>query len=117
MPLFPRKINLFSGAEKFLDIRRCSIKLVYPMKNDNVTTALNLALAVLVLLSVFFALRTVFLTRSLRGMQALALQANQANGYRMAVTAIAQDTIAYSQKYPNPEIQRILGPLQAKPTR
>jgi len=83
------------------------------MKNDNITTALNLILAVLVILGVYFALRTIFLTRTLRTMQ---LQATQANTYRMAVEALAQDAIAYSQKNPNPDIQRILQqPAQAKP--
>ena len=85
------------------------------MKNDNITTVLNLVLAVLVILGVIFALQTIFRTRTLRSMQSLAAQASQANGYRMAVMSIAQDTIAYSQKNPNPEIQRILAPLQAKP--
>jgi hypothetical protein len=54
-----------------------------------------------------------FRTRTLRTMQ---IQATQANTYRMAVESLAQDAIAYSQKNPNPEIQRILQPaLAAKP--
>ena len=85
------------------------------MKNDNITTALNLILLVSVLLGVFFGVRSIFLGRTLRGMQTLAFQANQANSYRMAINAIAQDTITYSQKNPNPEIQRILAPALAKP--
>jgi hypothetical protein len=82
------------------------------MKNDNITTALNLVLAVLAVLGVIFALQTIFRTRTLRTMQ---IQATQANTYRMAVDSLAQDTIAYSQKNPNPEIQRILQPALAKP--
>lgn len=84
------------------------------MKNDNITTALNLVLAVLVILGVFFAVRTMFLTRTLRTMQ---IQAAQANTYRMAVEALAQDAVAYSQKNPNSDILRILQPAQtpAKP--
>jgi len=83
------------------------------MKNDNITTALNLVLAVLAILGVIFALQTIFRTRTLRTMQ---IQATQANTYRMAVESLAQDAIAYSQKNPNPEIQRILQPaLVAKP--
>ena len=82
------------------------------MKNDNITTALNLVLAVLVIFGVIFALQTIFRTRTLRTMQ---IQATQANTYRMAVDSLAQDTIAYSQKNPNPEIQRILQPALAKP--
>ena len=82
------------------------------MKNDNVTTALNLVLAVLAILGVIFALQTIFRTRTLRTMQ---VQATQANTYRMAVDALAQDAVAYSQKNPNPDIQRILQPAMAKP--
>ena len=82
------------------------------MKNDNITTALNLVLAVLAILGVVFALQTIFRARSLRTLQ---IQATQANAYRMAVEALAQDTFAYSQKNPNPELSRILQIAQAKP--
>jgi hypothetical protein len=82
------------------------------MKNDNMTTALNLMLAVLAILGVIFALQTIFRTRALRALQ---IQATQANTYRMAVEALAQDAIAYGQKNPSAEIQRILQPAQAKP--
>ena len=81
------------------------------MKNDNITTALNLLLAALAVLGVIFALQSIFRTRTLRTLQ---IQAAQANAYRMAVESIAQDTIAYAQKNPNPDIQRILAPLQVK---
>jgi hypothetical protein len=43
------------------------------------------------------------------------MQATQANGYRMAVEALANDTLAYSQKNPNSDILRILQLAQAKP--
>jgi hypothetical protein len=82
------------------------------MKNDNVTTALNLVLAVLAILGVIFALQTIFRTRTLRSLQ---MQATQANGYRMAVEALANDTLAYSQKNPNSDILSILQLAQAKP--
>jgi hypothetical protein len=82
------------------------------MKNDNITTALNLVLAVLAILGVIFALQTIFRTRTLRTLQ---IQATQANAYRMAVESILNDTVAYSQKNPNPEILRILQQVQAKP--
>lgn len=82
------------------------------MKNDNITTALNLVLALLVILGVVFALRTIFLTRELRTLQ---FQATQANAYVMGIEAIANDTIAYSQKNPNADILRILQDAQAKP--
>lgn len=82
------------------------------MKNDNVTTVLNLVLAVLAILGVVFALQTIFRTRTLRTLQ---IQAAQANAYSMAVESLAQDAYAYSQKNPNAEILRILPPIQTKP--
>jgi hypothetical protein len=82
------------------------------MKNDNITTALNLVLAVLAILGVIFALQTIFRTRELRSLQ---MQATQANGYSMAVESLANDAFAYSQKNPNPDILRILQLAQAKP--
>jgi hypothetical protein len=82
------------------------------MKNDYITTALNLVLAVLAIFGVIFALQTIFRTRELRTLQ---LQATQANAYSMAVQALANDTLAYSQKNPNADILRILQPAQAKP--
>ena len=82
------------------------------MKNDNITTALNLVLAVLAILGVVFALQTIFRTREMRTLQ---IQATQANAYRMAVEALANDTLAYSQKNPNADILRILQPAQSKP--
>ncbi len=82
------------------------------MKNDNVTTVLNLVLAVLAILGVVFALQTIFRTRTLRTLQ---IQAAQANAYTMAVESLAQDAYAYSQKNPNAEILRILPPIQTKP--
>jgi hypothetical protein len=82
------------------------------MKNENITTALNLVLAVLAILGVIFALQTIFRTRELRSLQ---MQATQANGYRMAVESLANDAVAYSKNNPNLDILRILQPAQAKP--
>ena len=82
------------------------------MKNDNITTFLNLVLFVLAILGVIFALQTIFRTRELRSLQ---MQATQANGYRMAVEALANDAVAYSKNNPNSDILRILQPAQAKP--
>ncbi len=82
------------------------------MKNDNITTFLNLVLAVLAILGVIFALQTIFRTRELRSLQ---MQATQANGYRMAVESLANDAVAYSKQKPNSAILRILQPGQAKP--
>ena len=82
------------------------------MKNDNITTALNLVLAVLAILGVIFALQTIFRTRELRSLQ---MRATQANGYLMAVESLANDVIAYSKQNPNSDILRLLQPAQVKP--
>jgi hypothetical protein len=82
------------------------------MKNDNITTALNLALAGLAILGVVFALQTIFRSREFRTLQS---QASQANAYVVAVESLANDTIAYSQKSPNADIVRILQEARAKP--
>ena len=82
------------------------------MKNDNITTVLNLVLAVLAILGVIFALQTIFRTRELRSLQ---MQATQANGYRLGVEALANDAVAYSKQNSNSEILRILQPTPAKP--
>ena len=82
------------------------------MKNDNISTALNLVLAVLAILGVIFALQTIFRTRELRSLQ---MQATQANGYRLGVEALANDAVAYSKQNSNSEILRILQPTPAKP--
>jgi hypothetical protein len=82
------------------------------MKNDNITTFLNLVLGVLAILGVVFALQTIFRTREFRTLQ---FQASQANAYSMAIEALANDAYAYSLKNPNPDIQRIVQPGQAKP--
>jgi hypothetical protein len=82
------------------------------MKNDNITTALNLVLAVLAILGVIFALQTIFRTRELRSLQ---MQATQANGYRMGVEALANDAVAYSKQNPNADLLHILQPPHAKP--
>jgi hypothetical protein len=66
----------------------------------------------LAILGVVFALQMIFRTRELRRLQ---IQATQANAYSMAVQALANDTIIYSQKNPNADILRILQPAQAKP--
>jgi hypothetical protein len=96
-----------------VDIHRRFDKVtVILMKNDNVTTALTLVLAVLAILGVIFALQTIFRTRELRSLQ---MQATQANAYSMGVEALANDTFAYSQKNPNADILRILQLIQAKP--
>ena len=75
------------------------------MKNDNITTALNLVLAVLAIFGVIFALQTIFRTRELRSLQ---IQAANINANYMRLQALGADVNAYNQKTPSPELTRIL---------
>ena len=82
------------------------------MKNDNITTALNFVLAILAILGVIFALQTIFRTREFRSLQ---FQAIMANNTIMRVQSLANDTLAYNQKNPNPDLTRLLQAIQTKP--
>ena len=96
-----------------MDICRRTARIrAFNMKQETVNTVLTYMLGVLALLGVIFALQTIFRTREYRS---LILQATQANNYLMRVQALGNDTLAYSQKNPNPELSRILQPFQPKP--
>ena len=82
------------------------------MKQETINAVLTYVLGALALLGVIFALQTIFRTREYRS---LILQANQANNYFKWVQALGNDTLAYNQKNPNPELSRILQPFQSKP--
>jgi len=113
MPFVPGEIKSFSQPKIQWTSAAVALKFFTLMKNDNITTALNLLLAVLVILGVIFALQTIFRTRELRSLQ---IQASQANAYRMAVESLANDAVAYSKANPNSDIARFLQPsAQAKP--
>jgi hypothetical protein len=75
------------------------------MKRETTNTIMVFVLGALAVLGVWFALRGIFGQRELRQLQ---IQATMDNSYRMTVEAIATDALAYSQKNPNPDIQRIL---------
>jgi hypothetical protein len=53
-----------------------------------------------------------FLTREFRSLQ---IQAMQGQNGLVRVQALANDALAYNQKYPSPELTRILQAVQAKP--
>ena len=78
------------------------------MKCDTTNTILTFVLGALVLLGVIFALQTIFRTREFRTLQ---VQANIDNANLMRLQALASDTAAYNQRYPSPELTRILGPV------
>jgi hypothetical protein len=96
-----------------MDICRRTAKIrAFNMKQETINAVLTYVLGALALLGVIFALQTIFRTREYRS---LILQANQANNYFKWVQALGNDTLAYSQKNPNPELARILQPYQPKP--
>jgi Tfp pilus assembly protein PilV len=82
------------------------------MKCDTTNTILTFVLGFLAVLGVIFAVQTMFLTREFRSLQQQALQGQ--NGL-MRVQALLNDTIAYNQKTPSPELTRILQAAQTKP--
>ncbi|MEI9959660.1 MAG: hypothetical protein WDM76_00610 [Limisphaerales bacterium] len=82
------------------------------MKNDTITTVLNLVLGLLALAGVWFALMTILHTRDFRSLQ---FQATQANNSILQIQAIANEAAAYNQKYPSAELTKLLQPAPAKP--
>lgn len=73
---------------------------------------LRFVLAALVILAVVFALQTIFRTRELRS---LSVQATMANNNLLRIQSLYNDTLAYSQKNPSPDLTHMLQELQVKP--
>jgi hypothetical protein len=82
------------------------------MKTDLTTTFLNFLLAVLVILSVGFALLTVLREPKV---PILAAQAVQDNNSKMKLTALLNDAAAYNNTVHSPVLARILQSVEAKP--
>jgi hypothetical protein len=82
------------------------------MKCETTNTVLTYVLGALALLGVIFALQTIFHTREY---STLTMQVGQANNALTRVQSLANDTLAFNQRYPNPELTRILQAVQAKP--
>jgi hypothetical protein len=82
------------------------------MKCETTDTILKFTLGALVILAVVFALQTIFRTRELRS---LTQQAGADKNSLMLMQSLYNDTLAYSQKYPSPDLTRILQTVQAKP--
>ena len=74
------------------------------MKSETLNGVLTYVLGVLVVLAVYFALRTVFITREARSLSSQALLA----GNKIAQTqAILNDAQIYNQKYQDPALTQI----------
>jgi hypothetical protein len=82
------------------------------MKCETTDAILKFVLVALVVLAVIFALQTIFRTRELRS---LTQQATMAQNNLMRTQSLYNDTLAYSQKNPSPDLTRILQAVQAKP--
>jgi hypothetical protein len=82
------------------------------MKTDLTTTFLNFVLAILVLLSVCFALLTVLREPKVPIWTAMALQDNN---NLMKLNGILNDAVTYNARARSPELQRIIQSVQAKP--
>jgi hypothetical protein len=79
------------------------------MKFETLNGVLTFVLGVLVVLAVYFALKMILMHHELR-----ALQREAAKDQAMIVRTqqIFNDAAAYNQKYPNPDLTRILQILQ-----
>jgi hypothetical protein len=84
------------------------------MKSDSLNGVLTFVLGVLVVLGVYFALRVVFVSHDSR---MLLNQMAFAGGQLKQASTLAADTAAYNQKYPSPELTRILQSLQPPSSR
>ena len=73
------------------------------MKSNTLTTVLNGVLALSLLLSVVFCLQFIFASREVRN---ISSQIGNINAYRNNLQALANDCVAYSERYP--EINPIL---------
>lgn len=85
------------------------------MKSETMNSALTFVLGVFVLLSVIFALQTIFRTRELRSLQINAVQDQAMLAQVQQLEALARDVAAYNQKNPSPELTRILQATPFKP--
>jgi hypothetical protein len=75
------------------------------MKCETTNLILTAVLGALVVLAVFFALRTINQSRELNTLQIESVAINQ--NY-LKLQSLANEVSAYNQKYPNPELTRIL---------
>jgi hypothetical protein len=83
------------------------------MKNDSTTLFLNLVLAGLVILGVFFALLGIWRTRDLRHLQGqVQTKMQQIQLASAKAQALLNDTIAYNATARNPELNQIIQSVQ-----
>ncbi len=82
------------------------------MKPDATTTILNFVLLVLAICGLIFSVLTFSRTRELRMISPQASMDQQVLG---RIQALANEVAVYNQKYPSPELTKILQTIQPKP--
>jgi hypothetical protein len=113
MPAGGLEIKPFFSIKNVLDICGQSDRFAGTfMKSGTTNTVLTLALAVLVLAGVLFALQTIFRTRELRS---ISTQANLANSGLVREQAFFNDCLIYSKTHP--AINSILESVESKPAK
>lgn len=80
------------------------------MKSGTSNTVLTVVLALLLLCDVWFALRTIIVTREYRNMQAQVIS-RQASMNRLNL--LLQEAVIYGKTHP--DINRVIQPFEAKP--
>lgn len=82
------------------------------MKTDLTNWILTLVLALLAMAGAVLVLRTVMQTREWRQ---ISTQAAGQNNFLTQSQVLLNDVAAYNQKYPSPELAKLLQTVQAKP--
>ena len=85
------------------------------MKCETMNSVLTFVLGVFVVLSVIFALQTIFRTREFRSLQVAAIQDQAMLAQIQQVESLAQEVAEYNKSHPSPELTRILQAAQVKP--
>jgi hypothetical protein len=110
MSLTPRNIAIHRGKINFfcakkVDKRCGSAKFLPTMKFETLNGILTFVLGVLVVAGVICAVRMVMLHHDLRMLQR---EAARDQAILVQTQRFLNDTAAYDQKYPNPELTRIV---------
>jgi hypothetical protein len=87
------------------------------MKCETTNSILTFALGALILLDVLFAVRTINCTREFRSLQYQAVQDQATLTQIQQILSICNDTAAYNQKTPSPELTRILQAARTNPVK
>jgi hypothetical protein len=82
------------------------------MKCDSTNCILTFVLGVLLVLGVVFVLQTINHTREFRS---LTVKATQAQTALLQAQSLANDVSVYNQRYPSPELTKLLQAIQTKP--